>query len=83
MLRCRAADGQPVNIPALPLRFIRVTKMGRRRALLDLLVGTPHWELEIRSTKSETNSNFQMTKCSKRISHPLLTPPPPFGRGRK
>ena len=42
------ADGQPVNIPALPLCFIRVTKMGRRRALLDLLVGTPHWELEIR-----------------------------------
>ena len=36
MLRCRAADGQPVNIPALPLRFIRVTKSSNLGILLDL-----------------------------------------------
>jgi hypothetical protein len=32
------ADGQPVNIPALSLFFIEVTKSWRLRVLLDLLL---------------------------------------------
>ena len=46
------SDGQPVNIPALPLLFVVVTKAQRQRVLLDSLVGIPHWKSKIRSTKS-------------------------------
>jgi len=60
------ADGQLVNIPALSLFFIMVTKVQRQRVLLDSLVGASHWEAP--NYKHQiTSTNFQAPNSKHQI----------------